>query len=172
MEYRLFGKSGLAVSCIGYGCMTFGDPSIGNMSQQETEDMVRVASIRTCPPTRAVEAPPHPVGGLCPGSAVRASVHQRALPAPLPRSAPLRITPSRAPRVTARAPSPRPPPLPLHCASYAAPAHHCVNPHPSGRGDHALARARAQRGGGRHSRTQQLTPCMAAIQPPLSPTPR
>ena len=41
MEYRLFGKSGLAVSCIGYGCMTFGDPAIGNMSQAETEAMVR-----------------------------------------------------------------------------------------------------------------------------------
>lgn len=40
MEYRLFGKSGLAVSCIGYGCMTFGDPAIGNMNQAETEAMV------------------------------------------------------------------------------------------------------------------------------------
>jgi aryl-alcohol dehydrogenase-like predicted oxidoreductase len=31
MEYRLFGKSGLKVSALGYGCMTFGDPSNGNV---------------------------------------------------------------------------------------------------------------------------------------------
>ena len=31
MEYRMFGKSGLKVSALGYGCMTFGDPSNGNV---------------------------------------------------------------------------------------------------------------------------------------------
>ena len=31
MEYRLFGKSGLKVSALGYGCMTFGDPTNGNV---------------------------------------------------------------------------------------------------------------------------------------------
>ena len=28
----MFGKSGLKVSALGYGCMTFGDPSNGNVS--------------------------------------------------------------------------------------------------------------------------------------------
>ena len=32
MEYRMFGRSGLKVSALGYGCMTFGDPSNGNVS--------------------------------------------------------------------------------------------------------------------------------------------
>eukprot|EP01043_Picozoa_sp_COSAG02_P125595 COSAG02_NODE_62766_length_265_cov_0.608434_1_plen_36_part_10 len=27
----MFGKSGLKVSALGYGCMTFGDPSNGNV---------------------------------------------------------------------------------------------------------------------------------------------
>jgi hypothetical protein len=31
MEYRLFGRSGLKVSALGYGCMTFGDPTNGNV---------------------------------------------------------------------------------------------------------------------------------------------
>ena len=32
MEYRRFGNTGLKVSALGYGCMTFGDPSNGNVS--------------------------------------------------------------------------------------------------------------------------------------------
>eukprot|EP01045_Picozoa_sp_COSAG04_P057931 COSAG04_NODE_27886_length_279_cov_0.577778_1_plen_60_part_10 len=36
MEYRLFGRSGLKVSALGYGCMTFGDPSNGNVRTPAT----------------------------------------------------------------------------------------------------------------------------------------
>ena len=40
MEYRTFGRSGLKVSAIGYGCMTFGDPALGAMDQAAVEGMV------------------------------------------------------------------------------------------------------------------------------------
>ena len=42
MEYRMFGRSGLKVSALGYGCMTFGDPSNGNVRTRFVRCCVRL----------------------------------------------------------------------------------------------------------------------------------
>ena len=56
MEYRSFGRTGLRVSAIGYGCMTFGDPTLGNMDQAGVNDMVRA---RTHGTPSSLKIPPN-----------------------------------------------------------------------------------------------------------------